>query len=61
MNTNLPTLLTLGEVAEALRMSRESVKRFADLGKLPAPIQIGRKCRWKRETIEALLDGEQVA
>lgn len=54
----LPVLLTVPEVAERLRLSDETVHRWAREGKLPfVPLPGGMK-RFRREDIEAIERGE---
>lgn len=54
----LPVLLTVPEVAERLRLSDETVHRWARDGKLPyVPLPNGMK-RFRREDIEAIERGD---
>ncbi len=57
---NLPDLLTVGEVAELLRVSPLTIKRWGKRGKLP-PIRINSRGdrRYKKEAILYML-GMQV-
>lgn len=63
---NLPELLTVAEVAEALRISDETVHRWVRQGRLPAirlpggPLERSGLKRFRREDVEALLNGESV-
>lgn len=51
----LPELMTVAEVAEALRLTDETVHRWAREGKLPfVSLPTGLK-RFRREDIEAIL------
>ena len=50
--------LTVGEVAELLRVSRHTVYRLAQRGDLPGR-KIGRIWRFSRRGVEQLLSGEQ--
>lgn len=52
----LPELLTVAEVAEKLRLSDETVHRWARAGKLPFVDVLGVK-RFRREVIEAIMQG----
>jgi len=55
--TQLPALLTTGQVADLLCVSDDTVHRWAREGKLRAiELPSGLK-RFKREDIEAILDG----
>lgn len=56
--TQLPELMTVPEVAEALRLSDETVHRWARLGKLPVVNVLGVK-RFRRVDIEAIVRGDQ--
>jgi excisionase family DNA binding protein len=59
--TQLPALLTVAEVAEQLRITDETVHRWAREGKLPyVQLPSGLK-RFRREEIEAILAGDQPA
>lgn len=55
--TQLPELMTVAEVAEALRLTDETVHRWARLGKLPFVDVLGVK-RFHREVIEAIVRGD---
>jgi len=48
-------LLTINEVAELLRVHRATVWRFVKDGKLPQPITLGTRRRFKATDIEAHL------
>ena len=50
-----PLLLTLDEVAEALRQSRQSVYRHIANGDLEA-VKVGKSRRVPRESLEAFVD-----
>jgi excisionase family DNA binding protein len=58
--TQLPELMTPAEVAEALRLSDETIHRWARIGKLPHVDVLGVK-RFRREDVEAILRGETPA
>ena len=45
----------IGEVAEALGMSRRSVERAVDRGEFPPPVRFGRLLRWRASTVQAFL------
>lgn len=49
-------LLTIDEVATALRVSRDVVRRQWYSGEIPAPIRVGRRgIRWRETDIEQFL------
>lgn len=50
-----PTPLLLGKeaVAALLGVSPRHVQNLDRSGRLPAPVRLGRCCRWRREEIEA--------
>ena len=50
-----PLLLTLDEVAEALRQSRQSVYRHIERGDLEA-VKVGKSRRVPRESLEAFVE-----
>lgn len=55
MNENL---MTVTEVAALLGISTRGVWRFRDMGKLPAPVQLGRLVRWRQSDLTAwIADG----
>lgn len=55
-------LLTDKDVAELLGVSRVHVWDCSREGSLPKPYKLGTLTRWKRQDIEALVDGlEQAA
>ena len=45
-------LLQIDDVARALGVSRRSVYRLADAGRLPRPLKVGRLNRWRRAEID---------
>ena len=47
-----PDLLKVGRVANMLGCSTRTVWRMADLGKMPAPVHIGRLVRWSHEVLK---------
>lgn len=53
-------LLTTAEVADLLRVTRQTLTRWRKDGKLPA-VKIGRLVRFKRSDVEALLTTEGAA
>lgn len=52
-------LLTSAEVAEILRVSGATVRRWARAGKLPGVVVVAGNVRFRRDAIEALLAPEQ--
>ncbi len=48
-------LMTLGEVAEYLRLSKDTVYRMANNGTLPAS-KVGSQWRFRREDVDECLD-----
>jgi excisionase family DNA binding protein len=54
MSTNEPSILTIQEVAERLRLSERTVLRLAQKGELPA-LKISRHWRFNRDQIDAWL------
>ena len=56
----LPELMTVPEVAEALRISDETVHRWCREGRLPFVRVLGLK-RFRRDEIEALVTDREVA
>jgi excisionase family DNA binding protein len=55
--TQVPELLTVAEVASKLRLSDETVHRWARIGKLPYIDVLGVK-RFRTADIEAILAGQ---
>lgn len=54
--TSLPLLLTTSEVADWLKVDRQTVRRWAHSGQLKvAKLPGGREMRFAREDIEALI------
>ena len=55
----MPPLLTRQDVCEMLRISQSGLDRKIKKGLIPSPdLYLGYRCpRWKRETIEKLLNG----
>lgn len=57
----LPELMTVPEVADALRLTDETVHRWAREGKLPAVVLPSGLKRFRRTDIEAILAGDTAA
>jgi excisionase family DNA binding protein len=56
--TPSPVMLDVEQVAELLGVSTRHVRRLVDAGKCPAPVRLGRVCRWPRPAVEAwIADG----
>ena len=49
-------LLTVRDVAAALRLSQRQVWKLSASGRLPKPLKIGRSARWRRADIEAYVE-----
>jgi excisionase family DNA binding protein len=49
---NLPTLMTIHEVADLLRCSTRTIHRLIDRGEIPRPLRFGTLLRWPRTQIE---------
>lgn len=45
-------LLTIAQVAERLKISRETVRRMTDRGACPKPVRLGRAVRYRQVEIE---------
>ncbi len=56
----VPELLTVGEAAEAFRVTEETVRKWARQGRLKAIPMPTRIKRFRREDIEAIVNGEPV-
>lgn len=51
-------LIDVNEVARLLHIGARTLWRFRDMGKIPAPIKIGRAVRWRAADISAwIADG----
>ena len=55
MKASFPPVMTVGEVAEYLRIPRGSVYKLAQTGRIPCQ-KVGRHWRFKREAVEKWLD-----
>jgi excisionase family DNA binding protein len=56
MNTNEPTVMTVDEVAEYLRIPKSSLYKLAQQGKIPSQ-KVGRHWRFHKEALEHWLKG----
>lgn len=54
----LGSLLTQADAADTLRVSKRTIRRYAQLGELPPPIKIGRNAYYKPETIKDFIDSK---
>jgi len=52
MATAEPVLIDVKAVAKLLNCSQRHVARMQDAGQMPAPVRLGRLCRWSRKAIE---------
>jgi len=50
------SLLTVREVAAALRVSMRQVWKLASADRLPKPVRLGRSVRWRRTDIERYIE-----
>ena len=55
MDVSFPTIMTVDEVAEYLRIPRASVYKLAQKGRIPCQ-KVGRHWRFRREAIDLWLD-----
>ena len=46
-NDSPDRLIPIGQVAKMVAVSRRTISRLADAGKLPAPLRIGGSLRWR--------------
>jgi predicted DNA-binding transcriptional regulator AlpA len=53
-----PRMLSRGDVADLFGVTRETVKRWEQAGKLPSPVRVGRHSFWRPTAILAVLDGK---
>jgi excisionase family DNA binding protein len=51
-----PALLTVGEAATALRVSRSKAYELAAAGQLPGLLRVGRSLRVSRRALDAWID-----
>ena len=56
IRTNGPSDFYRGELAQKLRISIRSVRRYDSSGKLPSPVRFGRVVRWRSDEIEAWMN-----
>jgi len=49
-------LLTIGEVADLLKLSIRTIRRLADSGKMPRPVKVGALIRWKAIDLESWVE-----
>lgn len=48
-------LLTVGEVAELLRVSERAIWKWSASGQIPRPAKIGRAARWRASDLSAFV------
>lgn len=53
-----PLLLTIGEAARALRISRSRMYELLGRGEIPGVVRIGRSVRISRRSLEAWVDAQ---
>jgi excisionase family DNA binding protein len=58
MDRELPSVMTVDEVAAYLRIPRSSVYKLAQQGKIPCQ-KVGRHWRFRRERIDQWLDAAE--
>lgn len=56
MSTSLETLLTLDELSEYLKVSKSSLYKMAQAGRIPGT-KIGKHWRFRKQTIDLWIDG----
>lgn len=56
---HLPSVLTVEEVAELLRVTENNVRKLISEGKIPA-VRVGRVLRIYRDELAAVLEGTRV-
>lgn len=52
-------LLTVKEMAEALKVSEQTIRKWVKEERIPKPIRVGQKMLWRRETLEKLLSEQE--
>jgi len=50
------TLITYGQVADLFGVSIVTIRRWAALGTIPAPIKIGHSVRWRKSELDDWLN-----
>lgn len=53
----IPSLLTVRQVAELLNCSARHIRRLADRGAMPQPVRIGALVRWERAELARWIEG----
>ena len=51
-----PRFLTVDDIARMLTCSPRHVRRLVDSGRMPAPLRLGRLCRWRADVIAEWID-----
>jgi len=49
-------LISARQLCDAIGVSRPTLQRYIDAGRLPAPIKLGKVDRWRLRDVEAALD-----
>lgn len=55
MNSETPELLTVAEVAEMMRTSKNAIYIAAERGRLPGVVRLGRRLLFRRDDVRAHL------
>ena len=50
--SEFPQLLTIKQVCEILRLTRQTIHVYVLQGRMPPPLKIGRATRWDRRDLE---------
>lgn len=53
---NLPQMITVDDLADALGMSKRTVWRLLSCGRIPEPIRVGGSTRWRLDEIRRWID-----
>ena len=55
-----PLTLGVNQVAQLLGLSKRTIYRLLDAGKIPKPIQLGGAVRWRRTDIELFIEAGSI-
>ena len=55
-----PLTLGVNQVAQLLGLSKRTIYRLLDAGKIPKPIQLGGTVRWPRTDIELFIEAGSI-
>lgn len=63
MNTDaVPSLMTIDDLCQALRVCRRTLDKMISAGQAPAPdVIVGARKRWRKVTVRRWIDGENGA